>query len=86
MEGDAMVKIDKAKVEQLMRERGFSSFTQLAAAAGLHHNTMYNVLDNPKFESVTLAKLATALECSPVDLMTWNGFAPEPFSPAPVSL
>lgn len=80
------IKIDSRKVKQLMAERKIDSIRALAEAANLHPNTVYNVMDSEKFDSKTLARLAAALRCQPQDLLTWSGFAPEPFSLAPVGL
>lgn len=86
MESNAVIKIDKQKVQELMEARGISSMAKLADAASVHPNTVYKVLDGEAFDSKTLAKLATALQCQPTDLLTWNGFVTESFSPAQVSL
>lgn len=83
---EALIKIDREKVEHFMRMRNMRSLRNLAILAGVHYNTINNCLRDGKdngFSSDTLARLATALNCSPIDLMTCEGFA-EPFSRAPV--
>jgi DNA-binding Xre family transcriptional regulator len=49
----------------------------LAEAAGLHVNTIYNLLSGDKtFDSITIStvnSIAAALECDPLDLMNENG-------------
>jgi len=88
MEKETMIRIDEQKLRELMENRGIDSMAKLAVAANVHPNTLYQYFKDQEssFDSKTLAKLATALQCQPTDLLTWDGFVTESFSPAQASL
>ncbi len=48
----------------------------LATEAGLGEATMYRITNGASFNLETLGKLATALSCSPYDLLEVEGFPP----------
>lgn len=61
--------IDARNVDRLKLKRGIFSDRQLAVAAGLHRNTLNNVLRRGRpWSSVTLDQLAKVLRCNPLDL------------------
>ncbi|GIV81677.1 MAG: hypothetical protein KatS3mg051_1031 [Anaerolineae bacterium] len=69
--------IDRTRVDLLMRRAGIESYADLAARAGVHENTLLRVLKGHNWTSETAAKLAAALNCNPIDLMTAEGY-PDP--------
>lgn len=72
-----MLVIDKDRVNLLMKRSGTKTYRELALNAGLHYNTVTRVLNGSIFDSVTADKMAQALKCNPIDLMTAEGF-PDP--------
>ena len=74
-----MLVIDKERVSILMKRADIRTYRELAEKAGIHYNTVTKVLNGAKFDSETANKLALALNCSPIDLMTAEGF-PDPNS------
>lgn len=74
--------IDPAKVDYRKERRGIESDADLAKRAKLNKNSMTNVRQRREWKSSTAIKLAAALDCSPLDLVTVEG-APQPFCLAP---
>jgi len=72
-----MLTIDKERVNVLMKRAGIKTYRDLASSAGVHYNTVTRVLNGSVFDSATADKLATALNCSPIDLMSAEG-SPDP--------
>lgn len=68
-----MLRINAKFVRLAMAEKNYDQRT-LARKSGLSEPTIYNVLKGKSFSSDTLAKLAKALECHPVDLIEADGF------------
>ena len=73
--------IDRKRVDLLMERAQIKSYRKLAQAAGIHENTIFNVLRGAAFDSNTAKRLALVLHCNPIDLMTAEGF-PDPNSVA----
>ena len=71
------LRIDRERVDILMKDRGISSFAELARVAGLHPNTLVKVLKGKNWDSSTAEKLAAALDCNPIDLQVAEGY-PDP--------
>ena len=69
--------IDRTRVRVLMERAGIKTLTELAAKADVHQNTLTKVLNGEEFRSTTVAKLAKALNCNPVDLQVAEGY-PDP--------
>lgn len=64
-------RIDKFKVNRLLSQiDGIDTLEDLAERAGVHKNTVYNVLDSYKWKSATLDSIARALNCNPKDILT----------------
>ena len=68
------LRIDRAKIDKLMKGQRFDTYEALAQRAGVHPNTITNALHGKPFNSKTAAKLAIALSCSPFDIQTAEGF------------
>lgn len=68
------VRLNSKFVKVRLLEENMSA-RDLASAAGIGEATMYRILNGARFESTTLAKVAAALGCHPVDLIEAEGFA-----------
>lgn len=77
------VKINRKFVDHILLERGISA-RELAQLADVGEATMYRILNGAAFSSVTLGKIAEALECNPVDLLDAGGFASPLVEASPV--
>jgi len=77
------VRLNGRFVKHLLTDRDMTA-RDLAAVAGISEATMYRLLGGEAFSSVTLGKLALALECHPTDLIEAEGFA-HPHLDAPVA-
>lgn len=78
------MRIDEERVRALMKENGLHSYQDLAAASGVHANTLTVVLRGGGWSAKTAERLAKALNCNPIDLIVTEGF-PEPFLAAQAS-
>ncbi|MCD6290359.1 MAG: helix-turn-helix transcriptional regulator [Anaerolineae bacterium] len=76
------LKIDERKVRVFMAMRGIDTVRDLARKAGIHEDTVWKVFKGRNFTAETLERLATALECNPLDLLTVEGY-PDPHMGAP---
>ena len=74
-----MLKIDSRAVELMMFRRDIPTQIELARRSGLHVVTITRLLreDRP-FTSDSVDKLAAALECSPLDLLSADGGTAQP--------
>ena len=77
MSDDNSLKIDNERVDLLMKRANIKSYRALAEKANIHYNTVTNIMRGGTFDSNTARKLAWALNCNPIDLMTTKGF-PDP--------
>lgn len=68
-----MVKINKRFVKHMLAEKDMS-LRDLSQACDIGEATIYRVVNGGPFQSVTLGKLAEALQCSPVDLIDIEGY------------
>ncbi len=68
-----MVKINKKVVERLMFDKRMKQ-VELIKRSGISKPTIIRLMNGEAFDSVTLGKLANALECSPVDLIDPEGY------------
>lgn len=64
------MRVDRFKVIEQMSKRQVEHFSDLAAMSGLAKNTVSSILDSHDWKSQTVSKIATALGCSPLDLIT----------------
>lgn len=78
------VKLNSKFVKYLLTDRDMTA-RDLARLADISEGTMYRMLSGEAFNTVTLGKLATALECHPIDLIEAEGFTP-PHMVAPVAM
>ena len=62
--------LDKAKVQHRMIDAGVHAFTELAAMADVSQTTLFVAMDTERWQARTVNKLAVALKCSPLDLIT----------------
>lgn len=69
-----MVKINRKVVERLMFDKRMKQ-VELIKRSGISKPTIIRLMNGEAFDSVTLGKLANALECSPVDLIDPEGYA-----------
>lgn len=65
--------VSRFKVRQRMNILGMENYTEITKKSGLHVNTIYNVMDNDNWNSRTVSRIATALECSPIELIAVEG-------------
>lgn len=63
-------RIDRFKVSRKMEAVGVSRFDELAKKAGIGEATIYNVLDSYNWTSRTLDRIAHALNCASLDILT----------------
>lgn len=69
------VKINKVMVDMLLAKKQMK-LRDLAKTSNIGEATLYRVVNaGAPFTSDTLAKLASALECNPIDLIDPEGFA-----------
>ncbi len=68
--------INRDAFEERAKELGFVQPYAMSVAekAGLGSATVYRALRGEEFNSGTLEKLSTALRCSPIDLLKFDGF------------
>ena len=64
------MRLDRYKVKQRMNDIRLEHIIELATLADLHSNTIYNALDSHKWVSTTVEKIAKALQCNPLELIT----------------
>ena len=68
------VKINRKFVDHMLLERDMSA-RELAKKADVGEATIYRILNGAAFTSDTLGKIAEALGCNPVDLISSENFA-----------
>lgn len=68
------VKLNAKFVKQMLVEREMDQ-KGLAELSGLSEITISRLMKGSRFNSETLAKIADALDCHPVDLIEAKGFA-----------
>jgi len=73
---EKIIKIDRKKVEIEMIHADTKSFQNLADRAGMSTDTLFKALDGSKWTTKTWKKIAEALNCNPLDLITTEGFPP----------
>lgn len=73
------MKLNRRLVRLMLASRDMS-VRDLARASGVHEQTLYNLMAGKDFTSGTLAKIAAALDCHPVDLIDAQGY-PDPNNP-----
>ena len=66
--------IDRERIDILMRSAEIDTYVELAKRAQLHPNTLTKILKGEKWQSETVEKLASVLECNPIDLLVAVGF------------
>ena len=66
--------IDRERIDILMRSAEIDTYVELAKRAQLHPNTLTKILKGEKWQSETVEKLASVLECNPIDLLVTVGF------------
>ena len=63
------IRIDEKKVRHLMLERDIDTYSKVADAAGLSVNTVSKVVKGKNWTNTTLASIACALGCSPLEIL-----------------
>jgi predicted nucleotidyltransferase len=61
---------DEKKLKKRLAELGFSNLSEFAAKAGIHRNTLSNLLSGRSIFSASFQSLAQALQMDPMDLAT----------------
>ena len=73
------MKIDKNRLDALLRAAGFANYDEAAASASLQgidisRRTLFNMARGSSWRSETLSELCRLLHCTPADLISdWNG-------------
>ena len=62
--------VDEYKVKHRMLVQGIDHITTLARLADLNPKTVAGVMGSGKWQAETVSKIATALRCSPLELIT----------------
>ena len=70
------IRIDRTKLEALMRQRGHTN-DSLAAAMGKHYNSIIRLKQEQSTSFASMAKLCDVLRCHPFDLIVAEGL-PKP--------
>lgn len=65
--------VDEYKVKHKMLLKKIDHYSDLAQKAGISARTARDVLGSDKWRADTVTKIATALECNPLDLITVVG-------------
>lgn len=78
------LRIDGDKLRAAARLQGMS-LTALAEAMGMHYNSVLRIVTTGSTSLSTLEQLCNVLNCSPLDLLVWDGY-PNPKSDALASL
>ncbi|GAB4521546.1 MAG: hypothetical protein Kow0047_32480 [Anaerolineae bacterium] len=74
------VRISAKALRLMMSLRGITHQTDLADMAGISYRTLIAQLNNERgFRSESLERLATALNCNPLDLLEIDGYPPPLF-------
>ena len=68
-----MMVLDKNKIRHLMIDKGIERFTDLATEAGISQTTLFTAMDSDRWRAQTVDRLAKALGCSPLDIITIRG-------------
>ena len=71
------ITVSRTKLNAVQALRGISN-RQLAEAIGASYNGILRIKKDESTSLNTLAKICTALQCSPNDILVMDGF-PEPF-------
>ena len=73
-----MLRIDRWKVQQLMKRKGIKEFRELAERVGVAPQTVSGWFRGLGFTSETLEALCNVLDCLPNDVLTLD---PKPVAP-----
>lgn len=77
------IRIDGDKLKAAARLQGMT-LTTLAGAMGMHYNGVLRIVTTGSTNLGTLGALCNVLNCSPLDLLVWDGY-PTPKSDAPAN-
>lgn len=78
------LRIDGDKLKAAARLQGMTLAT-LAEAMGMHYNGVLRIVSTGSTNLGTLEQLCNVLNCSPLDLLIWEGY-PHPKLDAPADL
>lgn len=76
METVPVIAIDRNRLKTIMNRRGIRTYAILSEATKIHQNSLVRMLHSEGFNTRSLTKLASALQCNPLDLLVTHGFAP----------
>ena len=62
--------LDRFKVKFRMLELGMDRYSDLAREAGITDRTVRNVVGTGNWRADTVSKIAVALQCNPLELIT----------------
>lgn len=71
------IRIDRKKLDYVMLMRDVSTYRELAKRAGVHYNTVNNMINRDTYSTELLEKVADVLDVNPLDLLRTEGF-PDP--------
>ena len=77
--------LDVNKMDVLKHEAGITTDKELADRADMSTTTLVSLRKGRPFDSKTLDRLASVLQCNPLDLITVAEGEKELFSPAPAA-
>lgn len=69
------IRIDKAKVQEQMRNAGITTFNELGEATnkhGLSQRTLYDVLNSQDWSTKQVYALCEVLGCNPIDILSFD--------------
>lgn len=69
------LRIDGDKLKAIAKRQGLN-LTTLAAAMGMHYNSILRIASEGTTSLNTLEELCNVLACNPLDLLVWDHFAP----------
>jgi predicted nucleotidyltransferase len=70
MEGEAQLTIDTARLKKAIQDRGYATAMEFAEAVGVHRNTLGNYLSGRTALPNALARILTALDLAPADVLS----------------
>lgn len=62
--------INEEKLRVQMAHAGIYSLAELSRKANVHYNTVYSLTEMGDFKSSTVERIAAALGCDPLDLLS----------------
>lgn len=67
------MQIDRAKVKRQMKVMGIKQFAEVAAGVGVTRQSLARWFAGDQFSSQSLSALIRVLNCTPNDVLSWEG-------------